>query len=136
LRGRLRVAVILRRDRKVSVETEIRRPLVLKKRIGVGVIAAGFACGMVSAALAQSANGTVNSTLGSSGAAAGTNGALHSGANKTLNGAKSDTTGTVLPPSNMSVTGTTNSTLGASGAATGTNGKLHSGANKALKETR
>jgi hypothetical protein len=125
-----------KRSQDVSRNLEVRRLLVLKKRIGVGVIAAGFACGMVFAALAQSANGTVNSTIGSSGAAAGTNGALHSGANKTLNGAKSDTTGTVLPPSNRSVTGTTNSTFGASGAATGTNGKLHSGANKALKETR
>jgi hypothetical protein len=120
----------------VNENLEIRRLLVLKKKIGVGVIAVGFACGIVSAALAQSANGTMNSTLGSSGAATGTNGALHSGANKALNGAKSDTTGTVLPPSNRSVTGTTNSTLGASGAVSGTNGKLHSGANKALKETR
>jgi hypothetical protein len=83
---------------------------VLKKQIGVGVIAAGFVCGIVSAALAQSSNGTTNSTLGSSGAATGTNGALHSGANKALNGAKSDTTGTVLPPPNRSATGTTNST--------------------------
>jgi hypothetical protein len=136
LEGRLVVAVIPRSDRKSSVETEIRRPLVLKKQISVGVIAAGFVCGIVSAALAQSANGTANSTLGSRGAATGTNGALHSGANKTSNGARSDTTGTVLPPPSRSATGTTNSTLGASGAATGTNGKLHSGANKALKETR
>jgi hypothetical protein len=125
-----------KRSQAVSRDLEIRRPLVLKKQISVGVIAAGFACGIVSVALAQSAHGTTNSTLGSSGAATGTNGALHSGANKALNGAKSDTTGTVLPPPNRSVTGTTNSTLGASGAATGTNGKLHSGANKALKETR
>ena len=109
---------------------------MLKKQIGVGVIAAGFACGIVSAALAQSAHGTINSTIGSGAAATGTNGALHSGANKALNGAKAETTGTVLPPSNSSTTGTTNSTLGASGVATGTNGKLHSGANKALKETR
>ena len=109
---------------------------MLKKQIGVGVIAAGFACGIGSAALAQSAHGTTNSTLGSSGAATGANGALHTGANKALNGVRSDTTGTVLPPANRSATGTTNSTLGASGAATGTNGKLHSGANKALKETR
>jgi len=70
---------------------------VLKKQISVGVIAAGLACGIGSAALAQSANGTTNSTLGSSGAATGTNGVLHSGANKALNGATSDTTGTVLP---------------------------------------
>ena len=109
---------------------------MLKKQIGVGVIAAGFACGIMSAALAQSAHGTTNSTLGSSGAATGTNGALHSGANKALKGVKSDTTGTVLPPANRSATGTTNSALGAGGAATGTNGTLHSGANKGLKETR
>jgi hypothetical protein len=125
-----------KRSQVVSRDLEIRRPLVLKKQIGVGVIAAGFACGIVSAALAQSANGTTNSTLGSSGAATGANGALHSGANKASNGARSDTTGTVLPPPSRSATGTTNSTLGASGAATGTNGKLHSGANKTLKETR
>ena len=71
---------------------------MLKKQIGVGVIAAGFACGIVSAALAQRAHGTTNSTLGSSGAATGTNGALHSGTNKAMNGATSDTTGTVLVP--------------------------------------
>jgi hypothetical protein len=124
-----------KRSQVVSRDRD-KETLVLKKQISVGVMAAGLACGIGSAALAQSAHGTTNSTLGSSGAATGTNGALHSGANKALNGAKSDTTGTVLPPANRSATGTTNSTLGASGAATGTNGKLHSGANKALKETR
>lgn len=79
---------------------------------------------MVGAASAQSVNGTVNSNIGSKGAATGTNGSLHSSANTSVNG------------DNKSLNGTANSTIGSAGAHSGTNGTLHSTANKRLNSAK
>ena len=62
------------------------------KRIGIGLVAAGFVIAVASAASAQSTTGSktgmTNSTTGSSGAAAGT---MHSGPNR------ASTTGSTSP---------------------------------------
>jgi|SRR5216684_6286238 hypothetical protein len=78
-------------------------------------------------ASARDLRGTTNSTIGSKGASTGTNGTLHSTANRALR----DTSG-----SERSVNGTANSTIGSSGAATGTNGTLHSTTNRALNSAK
>ena len=52
------------------------------KRIGIGLVAAGFVVAVASAASAQSTTGMRSSTTGSKGAATGTNGTLHSGPNR------------------------------------------------------
>jgi len=101
---------------------------MLKKTMIIGVVAAGFGLGVSSASFAQSANGTVNSNIGSSGASTGVNGSLHSGANHTLN------SGARLRE-HRSVGGV-NSGIGSSGASTGTNGALHSGANGAMRTSK
>ena len=87
-------------------------------------IVAALSLAGASAAYAQSVNGTVNSNVGSSGAHAGVNGTLHSGANATINGTQ------------KSPNGLYNSTTGPKGAHTGTNGKLHSSGNRLINKTK
>jgi hypothetical protein len=85
------------------------------------ILLSGFlSLALGSAAFAQSANGTANSTIGSKGAATGTNGSLHSSTNAGLNG------------SHKGLNGEANSTIGSAGAHAGANGSLHSSTNKAL----
>jgi len=70
---------------------------------------------------------TTNSTIGSKGASTGTNGTLHSTANRALRG----TAG-----SERSVNGTANSTIGSGGGAAGTTGTAHSTTNRALNSAK
>jgi hypothetical protein len=100
-------------------ETRMIKPLAI-------CFAAALTMGLGSAS-ARDVHGTTNSTIGSKGASTGTNGTLHSTANRALRG----TAG-----SERSVNGTANSTIGSSGAATGTNGTLHSTTNRALNSAK
>ena len=65
------------------------------KRIGIGLVAAGFVVAVASAASAQSTRGSDtgvrNSATGSSGATSGMNGTMHSGPNR------ASTTGSTRP---------------------------------------
>lgn len=81
------------------------------------------------AASAQSANGSVNSSIGGAGAHAGVNGKLHSGANASLNGHPER-------GHHGSANGLYNSTVGPAGAHAGVNGKLHSSGNRAINNVK
>jgi hypothetical protein len=86
-------------------------------------LVAGLAMGIGSAS-ARDLHGTTNSNLGNDGASTGTNGTVHSTANRALN------TGNGV--SERSVNGTANSTIGSGTGAPGTNGTAHSTTNRAL----
>ncbi|SFJ36029.1 hypothetical protein [Bradyrhizobium sp. Gha] len=88
------------------------------------ILSVALALTFGTAASAQSVNGTTNATIGSKGAATGTNGRLHSSANARLNGG------------HKSMNGTANSTVGSAGAHAGTNGKLHSSTNRTLNSSK
>ena len=87
---------------------------------------AGLAMSLGSAS-ARDLHGTTNSTIGSKGASTGTNGTLHSTANRALRG----TAG-----SERSVNGTANSTIGSGGGAAGTTGTAHSTTNRVLNRAK
>ena len=87
---------------------------------------AGLAMSLSSAS-ARDLHGTTNSTIGSKDASTGTNGTVHSTANRALRGAGG---------SERSLNGAANSTIGSGNGAAGTNGTAHSTANRALNSAK
>ena len=86
-------------------------------------LVAGLALSVGSAS-ARDLHGSTNSSIGNDGASTGTNGTMHSTANRALNSGNG--------AGERSVNGTTNSTIGSGTGATGTNGTVHSTTNRAL----
>ena len=93
------------------------------KILSTAILTAAIGFSMTGLSAAKSMHGTVNSTIGSTGAHTRMNGKLHSRANRTLR-------------TGRSVNGSANSSLGSSGAASGMNGALHSGVNARINKTK
>jgi hypothetical protein len=87
---------------------------------------AGLAMSLGSAS-ARDLHGTTNSTIGSKDASTGTNGTVHSTANRALRGTGG---------SERSVNATANSTIGSGSGAVGTTGTAHSTTNRALNTAK